>query len=297
MIIKRINQWEFNSINLVLGLLIFLSVFYVGYRLDNNKKNNYQVNPQTITETQLPINLPKGYDNTASLNKDLSIINRSIKQQVIDQSLVNQGFSNKNKTITSGSGNSSISITIASNELKRRLNLVKLVDSEIASTRELSVNQTSLLVSYIGPIKNSLNVLDQKLNLKDVGVVIDKLNSQDKIFEERLIQTELIKVSDDQQVSELLLKQLSNILVKSIAMAKVQGVAVTDLQADLTTVNGDLYSSTAISKPMETYLATSTQPILIKQLTIDNARIETASRDILAAVNAANMIIKALISS
>lgn len=287
---KAISQREFNSINLISGIVILLCVFYVGYRLSINKSNS-QPRSTVVVEAPLQTKLTNGY-GIANLGTDLAIINRSINQQHIDQMVANRSFMGKSKII-SNPFNSSI---IAKQEIERRLTLVTQMSSELNAVRHLSESQSNLLNSNIGLIGDSLNSLEKDLKDRNSGIVISQLNSQFTIFNETQIQVALVKVADDQQINEYLLSQLSDSLNQAISVAKTQGLAVTNFQADLTTLDSDETNSLIISKSVENSLAVSNFNG-ISSLTNDSASLDSANRDILAALNAARTIINSLIAS
>jgi len=289
---KGITQREFNYINLISGIVIFLCVFYVGYKLTNNSANKLIKNKPLI-ESALAVSLPIG-SNTTSLTNDLKIINRSIKQQTIDLSLFNSGLKQTTKI---GSKNNSLdNLALAQQIISDQLSLVAQMESELIATKELSAAQLNVLKSNVGLVKLNLESLNRELKTNNSGLVIDQLNTQFKIYKNTYLQITLVKESDDQVIAELLFQQLTSRLKQAISLSQSQGVAVTDFDADLTTLMSDYLASLAISKSIETQLAVSNLNSL-SSLNKDNAKLLTARRDILAAFNAAQTIVKGIIDS
>ena len=289
---KGITQREFNYINLVLGVVIFLCVFYVGYKLTNNS-NNKLIQNKPLVESTLAVSLPSN-SNTTTLTKDLMLISRSIKQQTIDLNLFSGGL---RQTIKIGVNNNNLAnLTLAKQTISDQLNLVAQMESELAATRELTSSQLNLLKSNVGLVKLSLNSLNHALKTNNSGLVIKQLNSQLKMYDNTYLQIALVKVSDDQVISELLFQQLASRLKKAISRSQSQGVAVTDFNADLTTLMSDDLASLAISKSIESQLAVFSLNSL-SNLKKDNSKLLTAKRDIQAAFNAAQTIVKGIIDS
>lgn len=289
---KGITQREFNYINLISGIVIFVCVFYVGYKLTNNSANKLSTNKPLI-ENALIDNLPSN-SNTVTLTNDLLVINSSIKQQSIDLSLFNDGL--KQSTKIGVKNNDLDNLTLAKQTISHQLNLVAQMNSELIATRELSASQLSLLKSNVGLVKLNLESLIKELQTNKSGFVINQLNSQLKIYNSTYLQITLVKVSDDQVISELLFQQLANRLEQAISLARSQGVAVTDFDADLTTLTSDDTASLAISKSIERQLSMANLSSL-SNLNKYNAKLLTARRDILAAFNAAQSIVKGIIDS
>ncbi len=289
---KGITQREFNYINLVLGVVIFLCVFYVGYKLTNNS-NNKLIQNKPLVESTLAVSLPSN-SNTTTLTKDLMLISRSIKQQTIDLNLFSGGL---RQTIKIGVNNNNLAnLTLAKQTISDQLNLVAQMESELAATRELTSSQLNLLKSNVGLVKLSLNSLNHALKTNNSGLVIKQLNSQLKMYDNTYLQIALVKVSDDQVISELLFQQLASRLKQAISRSQSQGVAVTDFNADLTTLMSDDLASLAISKSIESQLAVFSLNSL-SNLKKDNSKLLTAKRDIQAAFNAAQTIVKGIIDS
>jgi len=289
---KGITQREFNYINLISGIVIFVCFFYVGYKLTNHSANKLSTNKPLI-ENALIDNLPSN-SNTVTLTNDLLVINSSIKQQSIDLSLFNDGL--KQSTKIGVKNNALDNLTMAKQTISHQLNLVAQMNSELIATRELSASQLSLLKSNVGLVKLNLESLKKELQTNKSGFVINQLNSQLKIYNSTYLQITLVKVSDDQVISELLFQQLASRLEQAISLARSQGVAVTDFDADLTTLTSDDTASLAISKSIERQLSMSNLSSL-SNLNKYNAKLLTARRDILAAFNAAQTIVKGIIDS
>jgi hypothetical protein len=289
---KGITQREFNYINLVLGVVIFLCVFYIGYKLTNNS-NNKLIQNKPLVESTLAVSLPSN-SNTTTLTKDLMLISRSIKQQTIDLNLFSGGL---RQAIKIGVNNNNLdNLTLAKQTISDQLNLVAQMESELAATRELTSSQLNLLKSNVGLVKLSLNSLNHALKTNNSGLVIKQLNSQLKMYDNTYLQIALVKVSDDQVISELLFQQLASRLKQAISHSQSQGVAVTDFNADLTTLMSDDLASLAISKSTESQLAVLSLNSL-SNLKKDNSKLLTAKRDIQAAFNAAQTIVKGIVDS
>ncbi len=284
---KSISDREFSFINLVLGIIILLSTVYISLSLTNNSQNG-TINP--VRENRLNLNISAGYTSISYAN-DLKIINKSIDQENIDQNLVAKGLSPKNYLMKVSYG-----VIGNTTKLVYQEKIIQLLEQEINSSTQLSKTEVSRLTAQVQQLNSNLTLIKAMLSSSN-HLQNSLLQKENNIFPLQVYRLELLKIADDQQASEIEISKLSKVFVGAINSAAYQGVNVTNLNADLTTVNGDITYGRNISSSIESYLANlSTLPSMKKYQLLNN-QLATGKRDILAALNAAKAIINNLESS
>jgi len=284
---KTISEREINYINLFLGIIILLSGLYIGYKLSASK-GNIKPKASSVIEKRLATNIGGGF-GVSALQVDMKLLSRAIDQENQDQNLATKALNVKKPN------NLFSSPSQAELEINHRLALLDLSLQELKVLTKLNKTQVTTLKNNVDLLILTLRAIKQDL-LSKGAQAIALLNDQYINTQMTVAQVDLVKVADDQQVSEQLLNQLRAKLAQAIQIAAVQGVAATNLQADLTTINGDVVLGTVLSKQIENTLA-STSQVSSARLTYDNSILLTAKRDIVAASVAAQTIINDLISS
>lgn len=165
--------------------------------------------------------------------------------------------------------------------------MLALLRRQILATDILTKQQKK---KFSNNITSLASIIDAK-----GGISTNVITNSYPQFQLLLQQVEMIKLADDQQVSENLLSQISSRLSSAVAEAGKQGLAITNPQADLTTLNSDVLYGHALSSAIESSLQLNN--VNSYDFRTYYAQSVTASRDINAAVNAAREVIGILQSS
>ena len=262
-----------NQTNNILFCLIVLAAVYL---LSLTAATSVGIKPASYTETILPTSLYPGH-STWALNQDLRLIKTSINQTAVEQKVITKSFSYNQQTV-------------AQAELGQRIGLLSLAIRQLDASQGLSLTAKNSLIAQGYTLITPL-LKDQSnpwlSNIYDGG-----LKGSYPAFITYIRRVELVKIADDQLISERLLKQLSAKFVNAISEVGAAGNSTADLSADLTTMTSDVSSAVTFSK-IEASLAAAAKP----QLKAINAKLATASLDISVAYQTAAQIINLLVSN
>jgi hypothetical protein len=229
--------------------------------------------PTAYRETILPTSLYPD-NSTWALNQDLRLIKTSINQTAMEQQIAAKGFRYSQQTF-------------GQTELDQRIGLLSLTIRQLDASQGLSINDKNSLIAQgyglINPLLKDLS--DPWLS----NVYTSGLTGSYPPFLTYIHRVELVKIADDQLISEQLFNQLTAKFVNAINRVGAAGNSTADLSADLTTMTSDVSSAMTFSK-IEATIATAAKP----QLKVINAKLTTASLDISVAYQTAVQIINLL---
>lgn len=284
---KSISDREFSLINLIFGIIILLSIIYISLNLVND--NQYKT-ISSVRESRLNLSIGAGNNSTSYAN-DIKTINESINQENIDQNLLTKGLNPKNYLMKESYG-----VVVNTTRLAYQEKTTDLLDQEIKSSTQLSKAEVINLTAQVQQLKTNLKLIKAMLSTAN-HLQKSLLQKENEIFPLQVSRLELLKIADDQQASEIEISKLSKVFIGAINNAAYQGVNVTNLRADLTTVNSDIKYGRNISSSIETSLVNLSKLPTMKKFQLLNNQLATGKRDILAALNAAKSIINDLESS
>ena len=140
-------------------------------------------------------------------------------------------------------------------EITRRLTTLGSLSSKINSAAKLNANDKSYLVSEVNAEISGLTALKAKLDA-ETTLAAAKADAQSTYSEYRVYalvvpKVALIKMADDQQVSENRLQALAQKLQTRINSAKDNGKDVTTLQTELGNMMAQTNNAAAISSGIE----------------------------------------------
>ena len=242
--------------------LVVTDMVIAGFKMINNPTK--AVRP--IVENKLSLQISQNYSISA-LYKDLSQIDQTVSQDDQDQSLVNQAFKDKTRILSSPAA-----------EKSRRLGLLNLASREINAATQLTQAQIKSLKADIQSARESL--VSSK-------VTTTTLLTQYPSFNLLVSRIDLIKVSEDQRVGEILLNETRDKLQTAIMLTGRRGVGLTDFQADMTTLTSDILSAKSITTTVENSLIEAKNQ---QSLAGYNNKLKAPRLDINAAVNALKAI-------
>jgi hypothetical protein len=186
-------------------------------------------------------------------------------------------------------------------EIQRRLGNLQKLSSLISSSAELTSNDQTLLSTEVTNAQSGLESLQTQLD-GETTVSAARTDAQSIVTEYRIYalvdpKVHLIKIADDQQVTETKLSALSEKLQTRLTTASTSGQSVTALQADLETLNSSVNSAQTVSSQVETAVL-SLEPTDYNSdhtiLTGYNTQLATAKNDIQAADTQAKAIVSGL---
>ncbi len=252
---QKINQLKISFVNIFLSIVVVAAIGYTGY-IASFSSNGTNLNYSSFNEPRLGLSINSGI-KLSDFRQDLSQITRVVKQEKIDQSTANILIS---------------SVMSSKPDIGSILAWNRVLKSEIKTLTQMPKQKKTNLLSQI----QKLNITGELNGLEFYKLMVPKIT--------------LIKVSDDQLVAEGLLAQLAVKLPKAIQLSGVHsGDPVTNLEADLTTLNADVSLGKALAS--EQYNKLYNGKYSIKVI---NVNLATGNRDILAAINAALTVVNSL---
>jgi hypothetical protein len=195
-------------------------------------------------------------------------------------------------------------ITRGDNEIARRLTTLNTLTSKINGAAKLSASDKSTLSSEVSSEISGLTSLKTQLDA-DTTVTAAKTDAQTIITGYRVYalivpKVELVKVADDQQVTEGKLTALATKLQSRITAEQSAGKSVTTLQSDLTDLNKQVSAAATLSTTIESSVI-NLQPTDYDSnhsvLSGDHSQLKTAQTEIQAAITDAKNIISGLTSA
>jgi len=286
---KTITNKEISMFNVLLVSLGIISIIYISYKLDYRHSNSATSHKHSVVyrTVKLDANLKNGH-SLSDLSLDLKQIKISLNAVNNDLKLYTYSLANQTNLKT----NQSNSVSGIKNKIVKQKQALSLASQQLADLDKLNQTQINNLTSSYNLI--SLNIKNADNMLADKGAMVsNQVNSLSSSVSNFAIELNLLKVLNDQQVCEGLLDQLVAKLKISVYQASLQGVSATNLQADVTTIKGDLSLATGLSNKTVNYVINNDT---YSQL--DNKKymviINTTNRDLEAAINASQIILHTL---
>jgi hypothetical protein len=210
-------------------------------------------------------------------------------------------IANAESTATASQDRLPTIISKGDQEITRRLTTLSTLTSKINAATKLSASDKTTLTSEVSSTISGLNTLKSQLDAETTVAAaktdVANIFSEYRVYALVAPKIGLIKVADDQQVTESKLAALSTKLQARITADQTAGKNVTTLQADLNDMNAQVSASQAISSNMESTVI-SLQPTDYNSdhtlLSGDSAKLKTAHTDNAAAVTDGKNIIAGL---
>ncbi len=186
-------------------------------------------------------------------------------------------------------------------EIARRLATLNTLTAKINAATKLSSSDKTTLSNEVSSTTSGLTALKTQLDA-DTTIAAAHTDAESIFTEYRVYalvapKVGLIKVADDQQVTQSKLTALSTKLQSRITAEQQAGKDVTQPQSELTDMNSKITSAQSISNKIETSVITL-QPTDYNNdhaiLSGDNAELKTAHTDDQAAFTDANNIVSSL---